>query len=314
MGNMEISVVIPVLNEEENIPILYQKLKDTLDNLDKTYEIIFIDDGSTDRSFSTLKGLYEGDKHVKIIKFRRNFGQSAALKAGFDHAKGDIVVAMDGDLQNDPVDIPKLLEKMDDGYNVVSGWRVDRKDSILKKIPSKFSNGLHKKMTGIQIHDSGCSLKAYKREALEGIELYGEMHRYIPALLHWKGYKVGEVKVTHHKRKHGKTKYGWKRLMKGFLDLLNVSFWQRYYTRPMHLMGGMGIASFAAGFLLGAYLSIQRLFFGMSLANRPILILAVLLIILGIQLIIFGFIAEILIRNYFIHESRMPFSIEKVFE
>ena len=275
---MNLSVVVPVFNEEKNVEPLHDKIKKVLEGIGKEYETIFVDAGSKDGAFENLLKIHNKEEETKIIKFRRNFGQSAALKAGFDYAKGDMVITMDGDLQNDPEDIPKLLEKMNEGYDLVSGWRFDRKDSFAKKIPSKFSNLLHKKLTGINnIHDSGCSLKVYKGEVIKDLELYGETHRYIPAMLSWQGYKIGEVKVQHHERKYGKTKYGLGRLIRGFLDLLNISFWQRYHARPLHLMGGLGILTFTLGFLIGLYLTIQRLFFGVGIGDRPLLLLAVLL-------------------------------------
>lgn len=310
----DISVIIPLLNEEENIPELYRNLKKTSDNLGRSYEIIFVDDGSTDGTFNVLNKLQENDPKVRIIKLRKNFGQTAALSAGFDHTKGDIIITMDGDLQNDPEDIPRLLEKMDDGYAVVSGWRTYRKDPLTRRIPSKFSNWLAKKLTGINIHDFGCTLKAYRKEALKDLELYGEMHRYIPALVSWRGFTVGEVDVKHHPRKYGKTKYGTTRLLKGFLDLLNIKFWMQYHARPIHLMGGLGLLSFFIGAGLGLYLSIMRLFFHVPLADRPLLLLAILLAILGVQFITFGFLAEIVVRVYYNATNREVYNIEKIVE
>jgi len=303
-----ISIIVPVYNEEKNVSILYENLMDVIE---RDYEIIFVDDGSTDNTFNELQKLHEKNKKVKIIKFRKNFGQSAALKAGFDYSKGDIIITMDADLQNDPHDIPKLLEKIKD-YDCISGWRHDRKDSVFKKIPSKISNWLHRKLTGVDIHDSGCTLKAYKKEAIKNLELYGETHRYIPAMLSWQGYKIGEVKVTHHKRKYGKTKYNYTRFPKGLLDLLFISFWKKYQSRPLHLMGGFGIISFIAGFLISLCLTVQKLFFGVGLSDRPLLLLGILLMIVGIQFIVFGFLAEISIRTYF--TNKKTYAIEKVIE
>jgi glycosyltransferase involved in cell wall biosynthesis len=315
-----ISVVVPMYNEEDNVEPLHDKIKKVLSEMEagKEHEIIFVDDGSEDKTFENLLNLKvhskSKDEKVKIIKFRKNFGQSAALKAGFDYATGDVIITMDGDLQNDPEDIPKLIAKMNEGYDVVSGWRADRNDPLMKKILSRFSNWLHKKLTGIDIHDSGCSLKAYKGAIVKDLELYGETHRYIPAMLSWQGYRIGEVKVQHHARKYGKTKYGWRRLIKGLLDILNISFWQRYHARPLHLIGGFGILTFGSGFLIGLYLTIQRLFFGVGLADRPLLLLAVLLVILGIQFVTFGFLAEITIRNYFNAPNRQTYNIKEIVE
>ncbi len=311
---LDISAVIPMLDEEESIPELYGKLREVLDELDSSYEIIFIDDGSADDTFAVLKKIHEEDEKVKIIKFRRNFGQTAALSAGFEHANGNVIITMDGDLQNDPEDIQRLLEKMDEGYDVVSGWRTDRKDSLTRRIPSKFSNWLATKLTGVNIHDFGCTLKAYNKEALRDLELYGEMHRYTPALISWKGFKVGEVEVRHHPRKHGKTKYGYQRLLKGFLDLLNIKFWIQYHARPIHLIGGIGLLSFSIGTLLGLYLAIMRLFFHMPLADRPLLLLAILLVVLGVQFITFGFLAEIVIRVYYNATERRIYEVEEIIE
>lgn len=311
---MDFSVVIPVFDEEENVEPLYDRIKMVIEEIGKEYEIIFVDDGSKDKTFENLQKIHSKYEGIKIIKLRKNFGQSAALKAGFDHADGDVIITMDGDLQNDPVDIPIMLEKMKEGYDLVSGWRFDRKDPLAKKIPSRFSNWLHNRLTGIDIHDSGCSLKVYKGAVVKDLELYGETHRYIPAMLSWQGYKIGEVKVQHYERKYGKTKYGGRRFVRGFLDLLNISFWQRYHARPLHLMGGFGILSFGIGFILALYLSIMRLFYGMRLADRPLLLLAVLLIIMGAQFVTFGFLAEISIRSYFNAPNRQTYNIEGILE
>jgi len=299
-----ISVVIPVYNEEESIEALYKELKSVLDNIKKTYEIIFVDDGSTDKSFEILEKLHNKDKKVKVIKFRRNFGQTSAISAGFDFSRGEVIITLDGDLQNDPQDISKLLKKINKGYDVVSGWRKERKDPFLrKKIPSKISNSLSRRLTGVKIHDFGCTLKAYRRKSLEGIELYGEMHRFIPAIVAWKGFKVGEVKVNHRPRKFGRTKYGMTRIIKGFLDLLLVVFWKKYSTRPIYLFGTLGLLLSLVGFLLGMYLTLMKIFYNVSLSERPLLLLAVLLIILGVQFIIFGLLADIMIKIYYRKEK-----------
>jgi glycosyltransferase involved in cell wall biosynthesis len=312
---MNISIVIPVYNEEESLPILYQKLKAVLEKLKKSdkksYEIIFVDDGSTDKSFEILEKIQKKDKKVKVIKFRGNFGQTAAFSAGFEEAKGEVIVTLDADLQNDPNDISLLLKKIDEGYDVVSGWRKKRKDPLLrKKIPSKISNFLARKLTGVEIHDSGCALKAYKKEALKNIELYGEMHRFIPAIVAWKGYKVSEVTVFHHPRKFGKTKYGLWRIMKGFLDLLVVVFWRKYSTRPIHLFGALGILMGLLGFIISFYLTMMKILYNQSLTNRPLLLLGILLIILGVQFIIFGLLADIMIRVYYSKEEK-PYDVER---
>jgi len=236
------------------------------------------------------------------------------MAAGFEHARGEVVITMDADRQNDPADIPSLLQELDNGYDVVCGWRQSRKDSILKRGFSRFSNWLRRRWTGESIHDSGCSLRAYKNGCLKDLELYGEMHRYIPALLSWKGHKIGEVKVRHRPRIQGKTKYDWQRLPKGLLDLLLVTFWQKYSLRPMHIFGASGLLLAIAGIVLGGYLGVQRIFFGVSLADRPLLLLAILMLIVGIQFVVFGVLADIMIRVYYGQSGRKNYVIEKVIE
>ncbi len=306
---MDLSIVIPAYNEEQNIILLYHKIRDAVDKLKLNYEILFIDDGSTDNTYKIMERINASDKKVKIIKFRRNFGQTAALSAGFKHAEGRIVIAMDADLQNDPNDIKKLLDKLKEGYDVVSGWRYKRQDPITKKITSKIANILRKCLTNETIHDSGCTLKAYKKEAVKDLELYGEMHRFIPALLMWKGFKIGEVKVEHHPRKFGKTKYNVVRVAKGLLDLIVVLFWQKYSARPIHLFGGLGLLTGLLGLIAAVYLLVGKFAYGIALSNRPLLLLAVLLIILGTQFIVFGLIADMLTKNYF--KDKDIYSIEE---
>ncbi len=303
---VEVSVVIPVYNEEDNVGLLYSKIKDALKDYD--HEIIFVDDGSKDDTFNNLNKI--DCENLKIIKFRKNFGQTAALSAGFKEAKGKIIVQMDGDLQNDPADIPKLISAMD-GYDMISGWRYDRHDKLSKKLISKIANRIRRRLIHDPIHDSGCSLKAYKRECLEDIDLYGDMHRYIPALLGWKGFRIGEVKVSHHPRKYGKTKYNYSRLLKGFLDLLNILFWRKYSNRPLHLFGGVGLLMSFVGFLVLGYLVFLRLLGRISLVNSTLPLLSVLLIIIGIQFFISGLLADISIKNYY-SNGRRSYSIEKV--
>jgi len=245
-GEKDISIVIPVFNEKENIYPLYTKLKQVLESLKKSYEIIFIDDGSTDGSQDFLRQISQKDKLVEVVIFRKNFGQTAAISAGFDYARGDIIVTLDADLQNDPEDILRLLEKIEEGFDVVSGWRVKRKDPFLtRKLPSYVSNWLTSSLTGVRLHDYGCTLKAYKREITRDIKLYGEMHRFIPALASWVGASIGEVKVNHHPRKYGKSKYGFSRIFRGFLDLLTVKFLLSFATRPIQIFGKFGLISIA---------------------------------------------------------------------
>lgn len=306
---MEYSIIIPVFNEEQNVRELYSKLKYILNKLKKSHEIIFIDDGSTDNTYKILEKI--NDKTVKIIKFRRNFGQTAAWDAGFKHAKGNLIITMDGDLQNDPNDLPKLIKKLKEGYAVVSGWRVKRKDNFSKKLFSLFSRQLRKVIIDDKIHDSGCSLKIYKKECFEDLDLYGEMHRYIAEILVLRGFKIGEVKVNHLPRRKGKTKYNFIRLPKGFLDLIVIAFWQKYSSRPIHLFGGIGILMSLLGVITGFYLVYLKFAQGISIANRPLLLLAVLLVVLGIQFIIFGLIADVLVKMYY-SGSKKNYHIEKI--
>ncbi|MBN2014706.1 MAG: glycosyltransferase family 2 protein [Candidatus Altiarchaeota archaeon] len=310
--NIELSIVVPVFNESESLAELYSKLKQVIERLNKEYEIVFIDDGSTDNSFEVLEGIHAQDSRVKAIKFRKNFGQTAAISAGFDYTKGKIIVTMDSDLQNDPEDIPKLLQKLDEGFDVVSGWRTDRKDPITKKIPSLISNFLARHLTGVNIHDFGCTLKVYKRDVLTDMELYGDVHRYIPALIAWKGFKIGEIQVKHHPRKKGKTKYGCKRFIKGILDLILVTFWQKYSARPIHIFGSVGLLLFLLGFVLGGYLGVMRLFFGYPLSDKPLFLLSILILIIGIQFIATGVLADIMLKLYHTQGKRRNYFIERI--
>ncbi|MGE5894308.1 MAG: glycosyltransferase family 2 protein [bacterium] len=307
---MLISIVIPVYNEEENVYPLHEKLTGDLRNAGLDYEVIYVDDGSRDRTLEFLEEIQARDKRVIVISLRRNFGQTAAFAAGFDFAKGDIIVTMDGDLQNDPKDIPKLIAMMPE-YDLVSGWRKDRKDPFFsRRLPSMAANALISKVTGVQLHDYGCSLKAYKREVVKNIRLYGEMHRFIPAVASWYGVKVGEVVTTHHSRTRGKSKYGISRTIKVFLDLITVKFLQSFSTKPIQFFGPMGLTSGFLGFLILLYLTAEKLVFGKSIGGRPLLLLGALLIIVGIQMIGMGLISEILVRVY--HESqRKPIYVVK---
>jgi len=298
-----ISIIIPLLNEAASLGLLVDRLKETLDVIDQTCEVILVDDGSTDGSVGLLRDIQEEDPRFRVILLRRNFGQSAAMSAGFDFARGDIIVTMDGDLQNDPADIPRLLQKIDAGYDIASGWRVKRQDNWLtRRLPSKIANWLISIVTGVKLHDYGCSLKAYRREVIELTKLYGEMHRFIPALASWIGVTVAEVPVNHSARQHGKSKYGLGRTIRVFLDLLTVKFLLDYSTRPIQIFGFLGLLSFSGGMVLGIYLSVLRLFFGQPLADRPILLLVVLLIVIGVQLIIMGLLGELVVRTY--HETQ----------
>jgi len=306
---MDLSIVIPVYNEEKNVALLHQSIRNTLDKTDFKYEIIFVDDGSTDNTFNILNNL----KKVKIIKFRKNFGQTAAMMAGFENSNGKVIVSLDGDLQNDPSDIPKLLDKLNEGYDVVSGWRYNRQDSFGKKAFSKIANSFRQLLVKDPIHDSGCSLRAYKKECFSDLQLHGEMHRYIPAILAWKGFKLDEVKVNHLPRKYGKTKYNMWRVTKGFMDLINVWFWRKYSNRPLHIFGGFGLILTLFGFVLGISLLILRQFYGMSLGQSQLPLLAVLMVVIGVQFFISGLMADISIKNYY-SNGRRTYSIEKIVE
>ena len=289
---MEISVVIPVCNEEKNVKELYERLSEVLKG---KYEIIFVDDGSKDRTLKVLKSIK--DKRVKVIPFQRNFGKAAGLMAGFREATGRIIFTMDGDLQDEPREIPKFMKKLDEGYDMVSGWKYKRHDPVTKTIPSKFFNWLTAKVTGVDIHDSNCGYKAYKRHVVENIRVYGELHRYIPALAHWKGFSVGEVKVKHNPRKAGKSKYGVERLLKGFLDLITVKFITSYLSRPLHFFGFLGFLSGFVGFVLGLYIVYLRIAFGSIQGKNPLLMLVVLLIVIGVQFISLGLLGEMVVSS-----------------
>jgi len=307
---MTLSIVIPIYNEEENIQILHEKLMEVLDPLEKEYEILFVDDGSADRTLSILEEIQAKDKHVVVLSLRRNFGQTAAFAAGFDFARGDVIVTMDGDLQNDPADIPKLLELIKDN-DLVSGWRKKRKDPFFtRRLPSIAANWLISKVTGVKLHDYGCSLKAYRRDVIKNLKLYGEMHRFIPAVASWYGVRIAEVETVHYPRLRGKSKYGVSRTIKVVLDLITVKFLQSFSTKPIQFFGPVGVISGLFGFLISLYLAIDKLFFGRDIGGRPLLLLGALLIIVGIQLIGMGLLGEMLVRVY--HESqRKPIYVIK---
>jgi glycosyltransferase involved in cell wall biosynthesis len=301
---MNLSLIIPVYNEEENLPLLYGAIDHALTPLKDTWEVIFVDDGSRDGSFDVLRSLVEKDpEHVRVLSFRRNFGQTAAISAGIDHACGEIIVLLDADMQNDPADIPMLLAKLDEGYDLVSGWRKDRKDNRLTRtIPSNLANGLISWTTGVHLHDYGCTLKAYRRDVLEGVRLYGEMHRFIPVFAHAIGARITELPVHHHARKFGKTKYGLERTIKVLLDLFTVKFLLSYSNKPIYLFGGAGAALMAIGAAVLLYLFLRRTFFLIPAFSSPLLQVGVMFFIMGFQSILMGLIAELLARTY--HESQ----------
>jgi len=310
---MDLSLIIPVYNEAQNLRPLYEQLKAALDRTAVDYEIIAIDDGSRDDSFAILKELHEQDTSLKVIRFRRNFGQTAAFAAGFDLAQGDVVITMDADLQNDPADIPLLLDKMAEGYDVVSGWRVERKDAFLtRRLPSMIANWLISTVTGVHLHDYGCSLKAYRREVVKGVQLYGELHRFIPALSSWMGVEVAEIPVQHHPRRFGSSKYGISRTIRVILDLITVRFLLSYSTRPIQIFGGLGALSFGVGALLGLYLTYVKLVLGQEIGSRPLLLLAVLLMLVGVQLVSMGLLGELVVRTYYEAQGKPIYTVREV--
>jgi glycosyltransferase involved in cell wall biosynthesis len=309
---LDLSVVVPVLNEEESLPLLHQRLTAALVESGYCYEIIVVDDGSTDRSFAILQELQAQDEHLRVVRFRRNYGQTAAFAAGFDRAEGDVVVTIDADLQNDPTDIPALMAKIDEGYDVVSGWRVDRKDRFLdRRLPSLLANRLIAWITGVRIHDYGCSLKAYRRDVLADVRLYGEMHRFIPALAYAAGARVTEIPVCHHPRQFGKAKYGLSRTIKVLLDILAVRFLMSFSTRPIHIFGLLGLFSFLAGGAILLYLAVVRLFLLQSIANRPLTLLGILMTMLGVQLVTSGLLAELVTRTYYESQGKRTYTVRE---
>lgn len=314
-SRLELSLILPVYNEEKNLPVLYREIIDSCEGLGKSFEVLFVDDGSTDESGNILRDIYKSDKRVRVIRFRRNFGQTAALSAGFHHSRGEIVVTMDADLQNDPRDIPLLLEKMEEGFDIVSGWRIKRKDNFLRrKLPSALANRLISFITGVKLHDYGCTLKAFRRDVIKNIDLYGEMHRFIPAIASTMGVDIAEIKVHHRPRKHGKSKYSIMRFIKVILDLLTVKFLLSYSTRPLQIFGLFGLVSGLMGGGIAVMMSYQRLFLQKSIADRPLLLLAVLLLMIGFQFITLGLLAEIMVRAY--HESlkKKTYFIKEIME
>jgi len=290
---MDLSVVIPLYNEEASLPELNKQIVAVLKQTSLSYEICYIDDGSTDTSLQILKELRKENNHIKILSFRKNYGKSAALSEGFKLAAGNIIITMDADLQDDPAEVPRLIEKINSGFDLVSGWKKKRYDPINKTIPSKFFNYITSHLTGIKIHDFNCGLKAYRQDVIKEIPVYGTLHRYLPVLAHWKGFAVGELVVNHHPRRYGVTKYGLRRFFDGFFDLFTVLFLTRYRQRPLHLFGFFGLASFTFGFIISIYLSILW-FMGQGIGNRPLLFLAVLLMIVGMQSFSIGLIGEMI--------------------
>jgi glycosyltransferase involved in cell wall biosynthesis len=314
---MDLSIVIPVYNEEQNLPILFDAIHAAIDPYGKTHtwEMIYVDDGSQDDSLKVLLSLYERDpQHIRIVQFRRNFGQTAAIAAGIDYAIGDIIVMLDADMQNDPADIPMMLEKINEGYDVVSGWRKDRQDTYLNRtLPSHLANGLISAVTGVHLHDYGCTLKAYRREVITGFRLYGEMHRFIPVYANRFGAKIIEVPVQHHARKYGKAKYGLERTLKVILDLFTVKFLISYSSKPIYLFGGIGITLMALGAVVLFYLFIRRVFFMIGVTSSPLFLTSTVTILMGFQSVLLGLISELLVRTYHESQGKPIYNVKKFF-
>lgn len=311
---MKLSVIVPVYNEEESLPLLHQALHQALDSLNMTWEVVYVDDGSQDRSPGILEELADRDPmHVVAVLLRRNFGQTAAIAAGIDHSHGEVIVLIDADLQNDPLDIPRMLEKIDEGYDVVSGWRIKRQDKMLTRtLPSHLANGLISQVTGVHLHDYGCTLKAYRREVLTGFRLYGEMHRFIPVYAKMVGARIIEMPVDHHARRFGRTKYGLNRTLKVVLDLVTVKFLLTYAAKPIYLFGGTGIALIGASLLLLFYLVARRLLLDEHMIRSPLLQMSTMFFILGFQSILMGLMAELLARTYHESQAKPTYTVRRV--
>jgi glycosyltransferase involved in cell wall biosynthesis len=299
---LDLSIVVPVYEEEDNVVPLYERLSSALNALGRSYEIIVVDDGSRDATYARLAELADADAAFKVVKLRRNFGQTAAMAAGFDHARGDVVIPMDGDLQNDPADIPRLLDKLHEGYDVVSGWRTDRRDNALRRLPSRVANWLIGRVTGVRLHDYGCTLKAYRADVIEETRLYGEMHRFLPALAAQAGALIAEIPVQHHPRVSGRSKYGLKRTFKVLLDLLTVKFLSVWSTKPSYVFGGSGVILCFLGSLFVLWTAYERLVNGIYVYRQPSLLVGVFLFTIGVNLILLGLLAELIVRTY--HESQ----------
>jgi dolichol-phosphate mannosyltransferase len=295
-----ISVVIPVHDEEHSVEALFEELAEALEPLDQPWEAIFVDDGSADGTFAALTGLHAEQPNVRIVRLRRNFGKAAALQAGFAQAGGDTVVTIDGDLQDDPAEIPRLLAKLDEGFDLVSGWKTRRRDPLTRRVPSKLFNAVTGRVSGLRLHDLNCGLKAYRAEVVRGLRIYGELHRFIPVLAHYRGFRVAELPVNHRPREHGRSRYGVERYVRGFLDLLTVTFMGRYRHRPLHLFGGLGLLLTTVGVVVLVFLTIVKLG-GEAIGHRPLLTLGVLLVVVGMQFLSLGLISELITSH---HEER----------
>ena len=297
-----LSVVVPVRNEERSVALLYDELAAALDPLGEAWEAVFVDDGSTDGSFAALTRLHAAAANVRVVRLRRNFGKAAALVAGFDQAQGETIVTVDGDLQDDPSEIPRLLAKLEEGFDLVSGWKTRRRDPLVRRVLSRLFNAVTSRFSGVRLHDMNCGLKAYRAEVVRGLRIYGELHRFIPVLAHYRGYRIAELPVNHRPREHGRSRYGPERYLRGFLDLLTVSFIGRYRHRPLHLFGGLGLALGAIGLGILVYLTVLKLG-GHAIGGRPLLTLGVLLVVVGLQFFSLGLISEMITSH---HEERAP--------
>ena len=295
-----ISVVVPVHNEERSVALLYDELRSALEPLETAWETIFVDDGSTDGTFAALTRLHNATDNVRVVRLRRNFGKAAALRAGFDQAQGDTVVTIDGDLQDDPAEIPRLLAKLEEGFDLVSGWKTRRRDPLSRRVLSRVFNRVTGAFSGVHLHDMNCGLKAYRAEVVRGLRLYGELHRFIPVLAHYRGFRIAELPVNHRPREHGRSRYGVERYLRGFLDLLTVSFIGRYRHRPLHLFGGLGLILGAFGTAILVYLTVLKVL-GNAIGHRPLLMLGVLLVVIGMQFFSLGLISEMITSH---HEER----------
>ncbi len=296
-----ISVVVPLLNEEQSLETLYHEIANALEPLDQEFEVVFVDDGSTDGSISVLARLHDEHPNIVVVHLRRNFGKAAALQAGFLEARGEFIVTIDADLQDDPAEIPKLLAKLDEGFDLVSGWKAQRNDPLVRRLFSRIFNWTIGAISGVHLHDVNCGLKAYRTEVLRGMRLYGELHRFIPVLAAYRGYRIAEIPVNHRARLHGQSRYGPERYMRGFFDLLSVTFMGRYRYRPLHLFGGVGVLMGALGFIILLYLTIEW-FWGQGIGQRPLFTLGVLLVVVGIQFVSLGLLSELITSQ---HEERI---------
>ncbi len=310
---VDVSIVVPLYNEEGNVQELYSELRTVLNSCADSYEILFINDGSTDRTAELIGEMSGRDQHVVAVNFRRNFGQTAAMSAGFNYSRGEIIVTLDGDLQNDPADIPKLLDKVREGYDVVAGWRLKRKDPFLnRRLPSMIANGIISWITGVKLHDYGCTLKAFKKDVAANLRLYGEMHRFIPAIASAMGISIVEVPVNHRPRRHGCSKYGISRTFRVILDLITVKFLLSYSNRPIHVFGLIGMLSFCLGTVIAFVLVLQRQIYHLPLSDRPLFLLSILLVFIGIQFVTFGLISELQVRTYYESQNKPIYYVKDV--